>query len=148
MTSRRIPAAWLLTAIMSIVVSSSASGQTWQTKRVMRDKLAESSQLLAALVTSNWSALDKHARQLQALTEQPGWDVMRLPEFTKQTAAFQRANMTLIEAAEARDQRTAATAYNGLVDACVECHRYVARARIAQLAAEGVFGATALGDRP
>jgi hypothetical protein len=132
MTSRRIPAAWLQAALMTIVVSSSASGQTWQTRRVMKDKLAESSQLLAALVTSNWSALDKHGRELQALTERPGWDVMRLPEFSKQTAAFQRANMTLIEAAGTRDQRTAVTAYNGLVAACVECHRYVARARIAQ----------------
>jgi hypothetical protein len=114
------------------VIATSASAQTMQTKRVMRDKLAESSQLLAALVTSKWDALDKHARALRALTDQSGWDVMRLPEFAKQTTAFQRANMALIEAAGMRDQRTAVTAYNEVVASCVECHRFVARARIAK----------------
>jgi hypothetical protein len=97
----------------------------------MQDKLAVSSRLLAALVTSKWEVLDKQARALEALTDQPGWDPLRLPEYAVQTAAFRRANMALIEAAGSRDQRTAATAYNGLVAACVECHRYVARARIA-----------------
>jgi hypothetical protein len=100
----------------------------------MRDKLAASNQLLGALVTSNWSALEKQAQRLQALTDQPGWDVMRLPEFSTQTEAFQRANRALIDAAGARDQRMAATAYNGLVTACVECHRYVARLRVAHRA--------------
>lgn len=122
----------LLMLVFCALVSSPAAGQTMQTQRVMRDKLAASEKLLAALVTSKWAVLDKQARALQALTDQPGWDVMRLPEFAKQTAAFQRANMALIEAAATRDQRTAVAAYNGLVAACVECHRYVARARIAQ----------------
>ena len=114
-----------------VITFTSASAQTRQTQRVMQDKLAASSRLLAALVTSKWDALDKQARALQALTDQPGWDALRLPEYAAQTAAFRRANMALIEAAGSRDQRTAVTAYNGLVAACVECHRYVARARIA-----------------
>ena len=115
-----------------VVTSASASAQTRQTQRVMQDKLAVSSRLLAALVTSKWDVLDKQARALQALTDQPGWDVMRLPEFAKQTMAFQRANQALIDAAATRDQRTALTAYNDVVASCVECHRYVARARIAR----------------
>jgi cytochrome c556 len=135
MMSQRI-ATRLLAALITVALiasaPSAASGQTTQTQRVMRDKLAESEKLLAALVTSKWAELDKHARALRALTDQPGWDVIRLPEFAKQTAAFQRANQALIEAAGTRDQRTAVTAYNALVASCVECHRYVARARLAQ----------------
>jgi len=107
------------------------AAQTRQTKQVMRQKLAQSQQLLAALVTSNWGSLGSGSRDLEALTRLPGWDVLRLPEFNKQTLAFQRAIQALDDASRQRDQRTALTAYNGLVASCVECHSYVARSRIA-----------------
>ena len=107
------------------------AAQTRQTKQVMRQKLAQSQQLLAALVTSNWGSLASGSRDLEALTRLPGWDVLRLPEFNKQTLAFQRAIQALDDASKQRDQRTALTAYNGLVASCVECHSYVARSRIA-----------------
>ena len=107
------------------------AAQTRQTKQVMRQKLAHSQELLAALVTSNWASLGSHGRDLEALTNQPGWDVLRLPEFNKQTLAFQRALQALADASKQRDQRTALTAYNGLVASCVECHSFVARSRIA-----------------
>jgi cytochrome c556 len=58
--------------------------------------------------------------------------VLRLPEYAKHTAAFQRSVRAVIAAAGERDQRTALAAYNGLVASCVECHSYVARARIAR----------------
>ena len=107
------------------------AAQTRQTKQVMRQKLAHSQQLLAALVTSNWASLGSGSRDLDALTSQPGWDVLRLPEFNKQTMAFQRAVQALADASKQRDQRTALTAYTGLVTSCVECHNYIARSRIA-----------------
>ena len=109
----------------------SVAAQTRQTKQVMRQKLAHSQQLLAALVTSNWASLASGSRDLEALTRQPGWDVLRQPEFNKQTMAFQRAIEALVDASKQRDQRTALTAYNGLVSSCVECHSFVARSRIA-----------------
>ena len=96
-----------------------------------RQKLAESQQLLGALVTSDWRALASHSQALQMLTMQPGWDVLRLPEFHNYTTAFQKAVQALADAAGRRDQRTALSAYNALVSSCVECHSYVARARIA-----------------
>jgi len=110
----------------------SAGAQTVQTKRVMQQKLAESQQLLGALVMSNWAALSQRTGALQALTNQPGWQVLKTPEFRDQTAAFQRATEALGAAATQRDQRTALTAYNQLVTSCVECHRYAARSRIAR----------------
>lgn len=129
--------AWLTLIALVAPAATSASppvsaAQTTQTKQVMRQKLVQSERLLAALVTSNWVALDRHSRALEALTNQPGWDVMRLPEYRKHTTAFQRSIQALTSAAEERDQRTALAAYNELVASCVECHRYVARARIAQ----------------
>jgi cytochrome c556 len=97
----------------------------------MRQKLAHSQQLLTALVTSNWASLASGSRELEALTRQAGWDVLREPEFNRQTLAFQRALQALDDASKQRDQRTALAAYNGLVASCVECHNFVARSRIA-----------------
>lgn len=122
------PAAAMLIGVWS--VSMLASGPPTQTRRVMQRKLVQSEQLLAALVTSNWAAFDRQGRALRALTDDPGWDVLRLPEFQTYTAAFDRSADAVIQAAGRRDQREALAAYNGLVASCVECHRYLARARI------------------
>jgi len=121
-----------LVMVLAAALSPVVQGQATQTKQVMREKLAHSERLLAALVTSNWVALDRSGRALEAVTNKPGWDVMRLPEFNKYTVAFQRATQALVASAGKRDQREALEAYNGVVASCVECHRYVARARIAQ----------------
>jgi hypothetical protein len=111
-------------------ISAMGQGLPTQTRRVMRHKLDQSGSLLAALVTSNWGALDKHGRALKAVTTDPAWDLMRLPDYHKYSAEFIDAVDAVIEAAQRHDQREALTAYNGLVASCVECHRYVARARV------------------
>ena len=124
-------AALALVALVGWWAAQPAAAQTRQTKQIMRQKLAQSQQMLAALVTSDWASLGNRSRDLEALTNQSGWDVLRLPEFNKQTLAFQRAVQAVAEASKQRDQRTALTAYNGLVSSCVECHNFVARSRIA-----------------
>ena len=122
----------LLTAGAIVVAFlSRVEGQTTQTKQVMQQKLAQSQQLLAALVTSNWAALTQRTQALESLTRQPGWQFLQTTEYRSYTAAFEKATQALAVAAQQRDQRTAATAYTQLVTSCVECHRYVARARIA-----------------
>ena len=107
-----------------------AQGVPTQGKQVMRRKLEASEQLLAALVTSNWVALDRQGRALKAQTADPGWDQLRLPEYQRHTATFVHSVDAVIEAAGRRDQLAALMAYNGLVASCVECHAYVSRARI------------------
>ncbi len=121
----------LTTTAMVVAFLSRAEGQTAQTKQVMQQKLAQSQQLLAAVVTSNWTALTQRTQAIESLTRQPGWQVLLTPEYRNYTAAFEKATQALAAAAQQRDQRTAATAYNELVNSCVECHRYVARSRIA-----------------
>lgn len=112
-------------------VAAMATAQTVQTQRVMQQKLAESQRILGAVVTSNWAELGQRARALQSLTQQPGWQVLQTPEFRNYTANFQKAAQAVADASNQRDQQTAVAAYNGLVTSCVDCHRYVARSRIA-----------------
>lgn len=126
-------AVFIGTATLALLVGAKlADGQTVQTKRVMQQKLVESQQLLSALVTSNWAALNQRTQALESLTKDPAWQVLQTPEFRNYTTAFQRATQAVIAAAAQRDQRMALTAYNQLVSSCVECHRYVARSRIAR----------------
>lgn len=115
-------------------VTPPVQAQTGLTRQVMREKLSRSSQLLAALVTSDWVALERESAALDAVTAKPGWDVLRAPEYIRQTGKFHLSVEALEEASRLRDQRQALAAYNGLVASCVECHRYVARARMASIA--------------
>lgn len=131
-------------AVMGLLLAfvvPAADSQTVQTKHVMQQKLADSQQLLAALVTSNWTVLGQRSQALQSLTQQPGWQAFETPEYRDYTAAFQKATQAVADASTRRDQRTALTAYNQLVGSCVECHRYVARARIAAASRDAGAGA-------
>jgi cytochrome c556 len=56
---------------------------------------------------------------------------LKYPEYAKQSAAFVRAVEALRSAAVERDLNKAPKAYTTLVLQCVECHRYMARQRLA-----------------
>lgn len=108
------------------------AAQTQQLKQVMRAKLDYSKDILEALVTSNWQQLDRASRQMAAVTENPAWRVLTMPEYIRQSDAFLRATDDLIDAAQRRDLEAASLGYVSLTTSCVSCHRYVARSRIAR----------------
>ena len=130
----------LAVALWLGVTAQPALAQTAQTRQVMREKLELSQVLLGAVVTSNWASLDKTTKALTAVINRPGWQVLASPEYVQQTRAFLNATQALQNAGAAREQRTALSAYNGLVASCVECHLYVARARVARLGAARTAG--------
>lgn len=112
--------------------STGTSGQNTPLARVMRAKLQQSQGLLAALVTSNWTDLERRSRELEALTRDPAWAVMNAPEYTRYAAAFIRATQDLTESAARRDSEGAPLAYVSLTLTCVRCHQAVARLRLAR----------------
>jgi hypothetical protein len=120
-----------ITALLTASVAARAGAQTTALDRVMRQKLADAQAVMAAVVTSNWTELDRRSRALAKATDDPAWLVLRTPEYTKQSEAFLRAIDDLVDAADRRDQDAAPLAYLAVTVRCVQCHRYVARARIA-----------------
>lgn len=108
------------------------AGQGPGLHRVMREKLTRSQKILEAVVTSNWPGLDAETRALEALTNDPAWAVLKAPEYQRQSAAFRRAIQELRQAAANRDLEKTPAAYNAVTLRCVECHRYVARERVAK----------------
>jgi hypothetical protein len=127
----------LWTAVIALVASlsgTSASAQSVDLKRVMQQKLEHSQLILAAVVTSNWSEMERHSRALLDLTNDQAWTVLKTPEYAKQSQAFVRAAEDLVDAARRRDGDAAPLAYVSMTLTCVQCHRYVARARVATTA--------------
>jgi hypothetical protein len=119
----------LTIAIVSSVSFVSVSGQALN--RLMREKLEHTQKILEAVVTSNWVQLEQQTRELDRLTDDPRWTVLKYPEYAKYSLAFKHAVQELHAAAEKHDLDDVPKAYNTLTLRCVECHRYMARSRIA-----------------
>jgi hypothetical protein len=123
---------WQALVVFFAVFSFAASAaQGPPLDRVMRDKLQRSQKILEAVVTSDWSSLEANSRELLRLTEDPRWIVLQYPEYARHSQAFRRAVTDLQAAAAARDLDKAPQAYFAVTLSCIDCHRYVARARVA-----------------
>ena len=118
--------------VMAAVWATPVAAQTVALERVMRAKLGHAQQLLADVVTSNWAGIEQHSEALQRATKDPAWEVLMTPEYVRQTAAFLRASDDLLDAAKRRDLDATPLAYVSLTMSCVQCHRYVARMRVAR----------------
>ena len=100
--------------------------------QVMREKLVHSQKILEAVVTSRWVDLETHSRELEQLTHDRRWMVLNYPEYATHSAAFVRTVQALHAAAARRDLEETPKAYVAMTMQCVECHRYLARQRIAR----------------
>jgi len=126
-------AKWSVVAALSALLGLAASpSQGPELNRIMREKLAHTQKILEAVVTSDWVSLETHSRQLERLTDDPGWMVLKFPEYARHSAAFIRTIQDLHRAAAQRDLDQAPKAYVAVTLQCVECHRYLARERLAK----------------
>jgi hypothetical protein len=123
----------ILIAVSSLLFGlAAAPAQGPPLSRVMRDKLIHAQKILEAVVTSDWTSIDTHSQALERLTRDPAWAVLKFPEYATHSAAFVRAVQDLQRAAAQRDPEKAPQAYVAVTLTCVECHRYLARARMAR----------------
>ena len=90
---------------------------------LMREKLEQAQKILEAVVTSDWVSLATHSRELERLTDDPRWTVLKYPEYARQSGAFREAIRDLHTAAAQRDLEKAPKAYVAVTLQCVACHR-------------------------
>ena len=121
----------LLLAIAALVSIAATSAQGPDVDRLMRKKLVCAQKILEAVVTSRWSNLGAETRAMEMLTDDPAWHALTAPEYAHYSSAFRKTLRDLHDAAEQRDLDAAPKAYAAMTLACVECHRYLARSRIA-----------------
>jgi hypothetical protein len=118
-------------ALVSLASLPSASSQGPALDRLMAKKLVCAQKILEAVVTSRWADLEAQTKALEALTRDPAWLVLNAPEYARHSNHFVEATRTLHDAAAKRDLEETPQAYIGLTLSCVQCHRYLARSRIA-----------------
>jgi len=120
-----------LAVLLAVITTGSTfSAQAPRLKTVMRAKLDHSQNILEAVVTSNWQLLDRESREMTRVIHDPAWQSLITPGLSRQSEAFLRATDDLTEAAQLRDLERASLAFISLTTSCVNCHRYLARARI------------------
>ena len=122
----------LITVLSIGVVWTTSLAPAQTLNRVMRTKLEHSQKILESVVTSDWAALERHSQELQRLANDPAWMVLKTRDYARQSEAFLRATEDLIDAAKRRDLEAAPLAYVSMTMSCVQCHRHVARSRIAK----------------
>jgi len=123
-------AAFILTAT---VCTSADQASKPPLNTVMRAKLGRSQAILAAVLTSDWTTLDRESRALATVVRDPAWSIpLTDPEYLRQSDAFSRALQDLIEASARRDLEAAGNAQISLTSTCVRCHLQVTRRRIAK----------------
>ena len=124
-------ARWLV--LCGVVIGAAVTaGQGPALDSVMREKLGHAQKLLEAVVTSDWVGLETHSRELERLTADPRWTVLKYPEYARHSAGFLRAVRTLHTAASQRDLEATPKAYVDMTLECVNCHQYLARQRLAR----------------
>jgi hypothetical protein len=120
-----------LTMIGVVIGVAAGSSQGPELNTLMHEKLVHAEKILEAVVTSDWTGLETHSRELEQLTKDPRWMVLKYPEYARHSSAFVRAVQTLHTSAAQRDLENTPKAYVAVTLQCVACHRYLARARIA-----------------
>ena len=120
----------VIAVVVAIFSPAAKAGQGPRVSRLMHEKLDRTQKILEAVVTSDWASLETRSRELERLTQDPGWSVFNSPEYAQYSAAFIRAVQDLHTAAVQRDLENAPQAYAALTLKCVDCHRYLARARM------------------
>jgi hypothetical protein len=124
---------WYVIVALSLLVGLAARPNAQrpnELKSVMREKLGHAQKILEAVVTSDWTRLETESRELEQLTNDPRWTALKSPEYATRSQAFVRAIQDLHQAALRHDLDKTPQAYVALTLKCVECHRYMARARV------------------
>jgi hypothetical protein len=124
----------LVVALVLILGTPAPTAQAPALRPIMREKLANTQQLLEGVVTGNLAIIDRYSERLARIsdTEVASWQGSALPEYMPRASAFVAAVQRLRAAAIDGNADAASTAYTELISACVSCHTYVRSSRVAR----------------
>ncbi len=98
----------------------------------MRAKLDASNQVLEGLVTEDAGLIRKGAEALAEMSKAEKWKVSNDVMYRQFSGEFQRAVAKLAEAAEKEKFDQAALKWIDTTMSCIDCHKFVRGARLAQ----------------
>jgi len=99
----------------------------------MKAKLKHSQEVLKGLATEDFDLIAKNSQAMSLLCEDELWQVLQTPEYRERSAEFRRSVDAVTEAAKKKNLEGAALGYVDVTLKCVNCHKYVRKARMARL---------------
>ena len=96
-------------------------------KTAMHEKLANAQQLMRAVITGDYAAVERYSRSLGRIseTEIGSWQARANPDYTRNAEFFLLSVKGLRDAAAKHDRNAANEEYLNLLSSCVHCHAYV-----------------------
>jgi hypothetical protein len=91
--------------ILATLVALSAAGAQPRLSLVMRQTLDHSKAILGAVITSDWSALDRESRALAQVTRDPAWTALTAPEYLRQSDAIPHRSTAADRSVGAQESR-------------------------------------------
>jgi hypothetical protein len=111
------------------------SAQSRALKAVMREKLNNTQQLLEAVITADYAAMERYTDRLGRIsyTEIASWQAVAQPDYVGQAVRFLESVKGVREAAGQKNIEAATQEYSNMISTCMRCHSYVRKARIVSL---------------
>jgi len=100
--------------------------------KFMRQKLDASNQILEGLVTEDSDLVIKGAKILVEMSSAEKWQTQHNVMYKQYSSEFQQAAKKLMEAAEKENFDGAALKWIDTTMKCMECHKFVRGARVAE----------------
>lgn len=125
---------WGIVLVVALALSSrDPLAQSTVLRPIMREKLANTQQLLEGVLTANFAMIERYGDRLGQITytEVASWQANAEPEYLRNASAFLKAVQGIRAAAADHNAQRAAAEYTNLISACVACHTYVRASRVA-----------------
>jgi hypothetical protein len=112
-------------ALSLLVLSAVQAARQDPVVTLMKAKAGYAHRLLDAVVLGDVETAREQAFRLKAVAQTADWNVIKTPEYVRESDAFLRATEALLEAAQDHNRDAVALAYVEVTLSCVRCHRYV-----------------------
>ena len=112
-------------ALSLLVLSAVQTAKQDPVVTLMKAKAGYAHRLLDAVVLGDVESAREQAFRLKAVAQTADWNVMKTPEYVRESDAFLRATEALLKAAQNSNRDAVALAYVEVTLSCVRCHRYV-----------------------
>ncbi|MFQ5731536.1 MAG: hypothetical protein ACE5KM_06245 [Planctomycetaceae bacterium] len=111
---------------------TAAKGGRTQVRRFMRVKLKASESVLEGLVTEDFDKIRKGGETMLVMSKAADWQVIQGPTYAQFSGEFRRSVDRMVKMAKKKQLDSAALGYMHVTMTCINCHKYVKNAKVAQ----------------
>ncbi len=120
----------LVVGLMSTNLQAQDDPNPQKVRIFMKAKLKHAQDVLRGLALEDYDTIAQSSNKLGLLSQEADWNVLKTPQYAQHSADFRKSVDRLTKAGREKTLDAATLAYLEVTMRCVECHKYVRRARI------------------